>query len=85
MVENVIIFRQAILVLQDTAYDVDCSEVVSLVNFDVFGVFVLRKHKSQRALFQKIHASNLISFEKDVLFFCRYEWSQQRENPGYKR
>ena len=78
--ENFVIV-EIVLVLENAAYDVDHSEIVSLVYIYIFGVFVLWKYEARRAIFQKVHPSYLITFKENVFVFSGYERSQDWKNP----
>ena len=70
-----------VLILENAAYDVDHTKVISLINIDVFCVFVFWQDEPSGSFFEEVHASNFITFEENVLVLCGNEWSQNREYP----
>ena len=64
------------------SHDVDDTEMVTLFDFDVDGVFILWKDKPCLSFGQKAYLVDIITFKIHVLLVLEERWLEQRTDPG---
>lgn len=74
-----------VIILKNTANNVDDTKIGPIFYFDVSGVLMLWKHKAAGALLEEVHTGNVISLKIYILLFGCCEWFEQRKNPYDER